>query len=74
MSNGNVTSIRFDRKTADLLDQLKLHYGATSYGEVIRKAVALLSLASAAEEQNARLLIKGKYDNGEEYTKEIIVS
>lgn len=71
--SGRVTSIKFDNKTADLLDQLKDEYGASSKAEVLRKSIALLSLANAAENENAKLIIKGKDENGKEYEKEIIV-
>ena len=76
--SGKVTSIKFDDKTADLLEELKEHYGASSKAEVIRKSVALLSLAASADgdgkKKKARLLIQGENENGEEYEKEIIVS
>ena len=63
-----VTSIKFDRKTGELLDELRIHYGATSKAEVIRKAVALLTVAVAAEKDGAKLMVIS-----ENYKKEIIV-
>lgn len=68
-----VTSVKFDDKTADLLDELKQYYGATSKAEVLRKAVALLSLASAADNEDARILIVGRDENGADYEREVIV-
>ena len=71
---GKVTSIKFDNKTADLLDQLKEHYGCSSKAEVLRKAIALLSLAAAAEDEGAKIFIVGKGDDGKEYQKEVLVA
>ena len=63
-----MTSIRFDEKTTDLLEQLKTHYGASSKAEILRKSIALLSIASEADDENAKLIVKGK-----DFEKEIIV-
>ena len=71
---GKVTSVKFDAKTADLLDQLKAHYGCSSKAEVLRKAVAFLSLAAAAEDDGANIFIIGKDENGNNYQKQILVS
>lgn len=71
--SGKVTSIKFDERTTDLLDQLKEHYGASSKAEILRKSIALLSVASEADDEKAKLVVKGKDAEGNEYEKEIIV-
>ena len=64
-----VTSVKFDKKTGELLDQLKVKYGCPSKSEVLRKGIALLSLHAAAYNENAKMMIKTK--DGQ--YKEIIV-
>jgi len=43
-------TLTFDRRTSELLDNLKEAFGASSKTEVIRKAIALLDIAREARE------------------------
>lgn len=61
------TVISFDGKTTDLLTYLRIRYGLKSKGEVLRKAIALLSLAMLAEQQDCKLFVVGA-----DFEKEII--
>lgn len=54
------TSFKFDEKTTVLLDELKKRSHASSRTEVLRKALYLLDLASKAQEQHKKLVIKGE--------------
>lgn len=53
-----VTSFNIDAKTDKTLENLKIHLGATSKAEVIRKAVALLNVAKDAEQSDGSVVIK----------------
>ncbi|BBF81600.1 hypothetical protein [Asticcacaulis excentricus] len=58
-----VTSFNIDDKMDQTLESLKAHYGATSKAEILRKAVALLSVASKNEAEDGTILLsdgKGK--------------
>ncbi len=52
------TTFNIDAKMDQTLEELKVHYGATSKAEVLRKAIALLNIAKDAEEQDGSLVIK----------------
>ena len=54
------TSFKFDEKTTQLIDNLKESSHATSRTEVLRKALYLLDIASKAQQEDKRLVIKGK--------------
>lgn len=64
------TSFKFDERTTQLIDELKESSHASSRTEVLRKALYLLDLASKAQADNKRLIIKGE-DNEPE--KEILM-
>lgn len=53
------TSFKFDEKTTQLIDELKESSHASSRTEVLRKALYLLKLASQAQQEHKRLVIKG---------------
>ena len=58
-----VTSFNVDAKVDAMLEQLKIHYGASSKAEVLRKAIALLNVASNSEQPDGSLIIrKGNED------------
>ncbi len=62
------TTFDFDAKTEKVIKQLKKRYGATSKAEILRKALALLSTISDAEEKGAEVILRE--DNKE---KQVIV-
>lgn len=64
------TSFKFDEKTTQLIDKLKESSHASSRTEVLRKALYLLDLASKAQQDNKRLVIKGDENEPE---KEILM-
>ena len=51
------TTFQFDENTNKLLEDLKQHYGTTKVG-VLRKALALLEVASEAEDASMELIIR----------------
>jgi hypothetical protein len=53
-----VTTFNFDAKLEQKLEQMKDHYGATSKAEVLRKAIALLSVAMDSEQPDGSLIIR----------------
>lgn len=53
------TSFKFDENTTQLIDNLKESSHASSRTEVLRKALYLLDLATKAQEDDKRLVIKG---------------
>lgn len=58
-----VTTIKFNRKARQHLDELRKKYEMPTYSAVLRKAIALLSLAAQAEREGAKMYVKTK--NGE---------
>ena len=64
------TSFKFDEKTTQLIDELKENSHASSRTEVLRTALYLLDLATKAQKEHKRLIIKS--DNGEP-EKEILM-
>lgn len=64
------TSFKFDEKTTALIDDLKASSHASSRTEVIRKALFLLDLATKAQQEQKKLVIRG--DDGEP-EKEILM-
>lgn len=60
------TNFRFDEQTSDLLEQLKVDSGSASKSEVVRKALALLKIATDAKKHNERLVIQANDDHGKE--------
>lgn len=64
------TSFKFDEKTTQLIDSLKESSHASSRTEVLRKALYLLDLATKAQQQHKRLVIKG---DDSEPEKEILM-
>jgi hypothetical protein len=63
-----VTSFNVDAKVDAMLENLKIHYGASSKAEVLRKAIALLNVASQSEQPDGSLIIR----NGKEDVKVIV--
>ena len=58
-----VTTFNIDPRTDQTLEDLKLHYHASSKAEILRKAIALLSIASRSEQEDGSLIIrKGNED------------
>ena len=53
-----VTSFNVDQKLDQALEELKKHYGASSKAEILRKAVALLKVASENEQADGSIVIK----------------
>lgn len=53
-----VTTFNIDPKMDKTLEDLKEHYGATSKAEILRKAVALLTIAKDAEQADGSLMIQ----------------
>ena len=52
------TSFNIDPKMDQTLDKLKEHYGATSKSEILRKAVALLNVASRSEQSDGSVVLR----------------
>ena len=53
-----VTSFNVDDKLNETLEKLKEHYHAGSKAEVLRKAIALLNIASRNEDADGSLVIR----------------
>ena len=53
-----VTSFNIDEKMGQELDQLKTHLNASSKAEVLRKAVALLKIATESEAADGSIIIR----------------
>ena len=53
-----VTSFNVDAKLDQTLEDLKKHFGASSKAEVLRKAVALLKVASDNEQPDGSIVIR----------------
>lgn len=64
------TSFKFDDKTMKMLDDLKERTNASSRKEVIRKALYVLDIATRAQMENKRLVVKGA---GIEHEIEILI-
>ncbi len=56
----SVSTFKFDSKTNQALEHLREHYGAASKAEVLRKAIAVLDIVAAAEEQDQFVVIESK--------------
>jgi hypothetical protein len=59
-----VTRFTVDSKTDQTLESLKRHYQVGSKAEVLRKAIALLNVASRSEQADGSLIIRQK--NGQD--------
>jgi len=55
-----VTSFNVDPKTDQTLEDLKRHYHASSKAEILRKAIALLNVASRSEQEDGSIIIRQK--------------
>lgn len=53
-----VASFDIDEKTDKTLESLRRHYGAPSKAAVLRKAIALLSVAKRYEQLDGSLIIR----------------
>ena len=53
-----VTTFNIDDKMGQSLDELKEHFGASSKAEVLRKAVALLKIATESEAADGSIIIR----------------
>ena len=53
-----VTSFNIDPKTDQTLEDLKRHYQASSKAEILRKAIALLHVASRSEQDDGSIVIR----------------
>ena len=53
-----VTTFDIDEKTGQKLEELKIHFGASSKAEVLRKAIALLNLATRYEDSDGSITIR----------------
>lgn len=51
------TNFRFDEKTTELLDELRRKNNTATKSEVVRKALALLDIASDAKNNGDKILI-----------------
>lgn len=72
MSN-TATTFKFDKKTSDLIEDLKKHYGATSKAEIIRKSLGLLELARKADDEDADLVVRGEEEDGTKFEQKIVI-
>jgi hypothetical protein len=64
----SVTTFTPDARFEATLESLKKHYGASSKAEVIRKAVALLSIVSEQEDKSGVVTLR----HGEQDIKIIV--
>ena len=53
-----VTTFNIDEKMSLALEELKIHFGASSKAEVLRKAVALLKIATESEAADGSIIIR----------------
>ncbi len=53
-----VTTFNIDEKMGQTLEELKEHFGASSKAEVLRKAVALLKIATESEAADGSITIR----------------
>ena len=53
-----VTSFNVDEKLDATLESLKMHYGASSKAEILRKAIALLKVVQENEQQDGSIIIR----------------
>jgi hypothetical protein len=53
-----VTTFNIDDRMGQALEELKDHFGASSKAEVLRKAVALLKIASESEADDGSITIR----------------
>ena len=53
-----LTTLNFDEKTERTLEDLKHHLSAASKAEVVRRVIALLNVARAAELPDASVVIR----------------
>ena len=53
-----VTTFNIDEKMRQTLEELKEHFGASSKAEVLRKAVALLKIATESEAADGSITIR----------------
>jgi hypothetical protein len=53
-----VTTFNIDEKMGQTLEELKDHFGASSKAEVLRKAVALLKIATESEAADGSIIIR----------------
>ena len=53
-----VTTFNIDEKMGQTLEELKEHFGASSKAEVLRKAVALLKIATDSEAADGSITIR----------------
>lgn len=58
-----VTTFNVDPKMDKTLEELKEHFGASSKSEVLRKAVALLKVASERERKDGSIVIQGENED-----------
>ena len=56
------TTIQFDERNLDAIDKLKKVFGASTNAAVIRKALALASLAADEADDNHSVTISGRRD------------
>lgn len=53
-----VITFKIDSKMDEVFDKLKKHFHASSRAEVLRKAIALLEVASDAEDDGAEIILR----------------
>lgn len=53
-----VTTFNVDEKMVKVLEDLRIHYHASSRAEVLRKAVALLKIASESEAEGGSIIVR----------------
>lgn len=53
-----VTTFNIDEKMGKTLEELQVHFGASSKAEVLRKAVALLKIAKESEAADGSITIR----------------
>lgn len=53
-----VTTFNIDEKMGQELEELKEHFGASSKAEVLRKAIALLKIATESEAADGSIIIR----------------
>lgn len=68
------TTFKFDEKLTATLEQLKTATGASSKAEIVRRAIALMQIVQQATENDEKLILQRKDDDGKTVEREIILT
>lgn len=60
METTKATTFKFSKQQTEMIDSLKERLGARSKSEVIRKAIALLQVASESSDDNLTITLVGR--------------